>query len=65
MSVRGANAEDLEQLAKLMDGPGGLKERLDEAFTRAAQLGATGQLSPLKPMACCAEEISERKRSIS
>ncbi|MEV0125026.1 PE-PGRS family protein [Streptomyces sp. NPDC050703] len=50
MSYRGANAEDLEQLAKLVDGRGGLEERLGEAFTRAAQLGVTGHLSPLKPL---------------
>lgn len=50
MSFRGANPEDLEQLAKLLDGRGGVEDRLDEAFTRAARLGVSGQLAPLKPM---------------
>ncbi|GGV69544.1 hypothetical protein GCM10010294_26610 [Streptomyces griseoloalbus] len=50
MSFRGANPEDLEQLAQLLDGRGGVEDRLDEAFTRAARLGVSGQLSALKPM---------------
>ncbi|UYM23038.1 hypothetical protein OIM90_30435 [Streptomyces sp. AD16] len=41
-----ANPEDLEYLAKLLDGRDGLADRLDEAFTRAAQLGVTGHLAP-------------------
>ncbi|MFE6719201.1 PE-PGRS family protein [Streptomyces albidoflavus] len=45
-----ANPEDLEYLAKLLDGRDGLADRLDEAFTRAAQLGVTGHLAPLKPL---------------
>ncbi|MFI6087249.1 PE-PGRS family protein [Streptomyces sp. NPDC051218] len=50
MTFRTANAEDLEQLSKLVDGRGGVEERLNEAFTRAAQLGVSGHLSSLKPM---------------
>ncbi len=50
MSFRGANPEDLEHLAKLLDGRGGVEDRLDEAFTRAARLGVSGHLAPLKPM---------------
>ncbi|MFH9003600.1 PE-PGRS family protein [Streptomyces afghaniensis] len=50
MSFRAANPEDLEQLAKLLHGRGGLEDRLDEAFTRAARLGVSGHLSALKPM---------------
>ncbi|MGW4457547.1 PE-PGRS family protein [Streptomyces albidoflavus] len=50
MSLRMANPEDLEYLAKLLDGRDGLADRLDEAFTRAAQLGVTGHLAPLKPI---------------
>ncbi|MGX1313753.1 hypothetical protein RKD24_003872 [Streptomyces calvus] len=49
-SKRMANPEDMEHLAKLLDGRGNLRDKLDEAFTRAARLGVTGQLSPLKPM---------------
>ncbi|GAA2621928.1 PE-PGRS family protein [Streptomyces vastus] len=50
MSFRAANPEDLEHLAKLLDGRGGVEDRLDEAFTRAAQLGVSGHLAALKPM---------------
>ncbi|WP_239106231.1 hypothetical protein [Streptomyces sp. SID8014] len=50
MSFRMANPEDLEHLAKLLNGRGGLEERLDEAFTRASQLGVSGHLTALKPM---------------
>lgn len=39
MSLRVANPEDLEHLAKLLEGRGGVEDRLDEAFTRAARLG--------------------------
>lgn len=49
-STRMANPEDMEHLAKLLDGRGNLGDKLDEAFTRAARLGVTGQLSSLKPM---------------
>ncbi|GGL00859.1 PE-PGRS family protein [Streptomyces flaveus] len=50
MSFRAANPEDLEHLAKLLDGRGGVEDRLDEAFTRAAQLEVSGHLAALKPM---------------
>ncbi|MFF2311864.1 PE-PGRS family protein [Streptomyces albidoflavus] len=50
MTLRMANPGDLEHLAKLLDGRDGLADRLDEAFTRAAQLGVTGHLAPLKPL---------------
>lgn len=50
MSFRAANPEDLEHLAKLLDGRGGVEDRLDEAFTRAAQLGVSGHLAALEPM---------------
>ncbi|KES07980.1 mucin-2 [Streptomyces toyocaensis] len=49
-SKRMANPGDMEHLAKLLDGRGELRDKLDEAFTRAARLGVTGTLSPLKPM---------------
>lgn len=44
------NPQDLEQLAKLLDGRGGMADKLDEAFTRASSLGVTGKLSSLRPM---------------
>jgi hypothetical protein len=49
-SKRMANPDDLEHLAKLFDGRGNLRDRLDEAFTRASNLGVRDKLSPLKPM---------------
>jgi len=49
-SKRMANPDDLEHLAKLFDGRGHLRDRLDEAFTRASNLGVRDKLSPLKPM---------------
>ncbi|KES07586.1 hypothetical protein BU52_08960 [Streptomyces toyocaensis] len=66
MSFRGANPEDLEQLAKLLDGRGGVEDRLDEAFTRAARLGVSGQLAPLKPMRSWTrdEAADLRKRAV-
>ncbi|GGX28589.1 hypothetical protein GCM10010297_57600 [Streptomyces malachitofuscus] len=66
MAFRGANPEDLEQLAKLLDGRGGVEDRLDEAFTRAARLGVTGQLAPLKPMRSWTRDEAKdlRKRAL-
>lgn len=48
--MRMANPDDLEQLAKLLDGKGGVQDNLDEAFTRASQLGVSGHLASLKPL---------------
>lgn len=45
-----ANPDDLEQLAKLLDGKGGVQDKLDEAFTRASQLGVSSHLTSLKPL---------------
>ncbi|MFE1149717.1 PE-PGRS family protein [Streptomyces albidoflavus] len=48
--MRTVNPQDLEQLAKLLDGRGGLQDKLDEAFTRASSLGVTSKLSTLRPL---------------
>ncbi|WP_030565342.1 hypothetical protein [Streptomyces aureocirculatus] len=48
--MRNVNPDDLDQLAKLIDGKGGLEDRLDEAFTRASHLGVTDKLGPIRPM---------------
>ncbi|WP_328317537.1 PE-PGRS family protein [Streptomyces sp. NBC_00388] len=48
--MRIANPDDLEQLAKLLDGKGGVQEKLDEAFTRASRLGVSSHLTSLKPL---------------
>jgi hypothetical protein len=48
--MRNVNPDDLDQLAKLLDGKGGLAEKLTEAFTRASNLGVSGQLAAIKPM---------------
>lgn len=47
---RVVNPQDLEQLAKLLDGRGGVGDKLDEAFTRASALGVSGKLTALRPM---------------
>ncbi|MET7292388.1 mucin-2 [Streptomyces griseoloalbus] len=57
-SKRMANPEGMEHLAKLLDGRGNLRDKLDEAFTRAARLGVTGQLSSLKPMQSWTDETA-------
>ncbi|MDT0402513.1 mucin-2 [Streptomyces edwardsiae] len=49
-SKRMANPSDLEHLAKLFDGRGNLKDKLDEAFTRASRLGVQDKLAALKPL---------------
>jgi hypothetical protein len=66
MSFQAANPEELEHLAKLLDGRGGVEDRLDEAFTRAARLGVSGHLSPLKPMRSWTRSEAQdlRKRAI-
>lgn len=48
--MRNVNPDDLDQLAGLIDGRGGLADRLDEAFTRASALGVFDKLTPIKPM---------------
>ncbi|MER5598514.1 PE-PGRS family protein [Streptomyces sp. NPDC002265] len=48
--MRNVDPEDLDHLAKLLDGRGGVRDRLDEAFTRAARLGVTADLTPLRPL---------------
>ncbi|QKW01928.1 mucin-2 [Streptomyces sp. NA02536] len=64
-SKRMANPEDLEHLAKLLDGRGKLQDRLDEAFTRASRLGVRDKLSPLTPMTSWTRETATdlRRRS--
>ncbi|MGV9627320.1 PE-PGRS family protein [Streptomyces sp. NPDC003487] len=48
--MRVVNPDDLEQLAKLLDGRNGVADKLDEAFTRASRLGVTSKLTAMKPM---------------
>ncbi|MFR0358965.1 PE-PGRS family protein [Streptomyces sediminimaris] len=48
--MRNVNPDDLDQLAKLLDGRGGVQDQLDEAFTRASRLGVSGTLAPVKPL---------------
>ncbi|MGV9890318.1 mucin-2 [Streptomyces sp. NPDC003395] len=49
-SQRMANPEDMEQLATLLNGRGSMRDKLEEAFTRASSLGVSGKLTPLKPV---------------
>lgn len=48
--MRTVNPDDLDELAKLLDGRGGLQDKLDEAFTRASRLGVTAKVSALRPL---------------
>lgn len=57
-SKRMANPEDMEHLAKLFDGRGQLRDKLDEAFTRASGLGVTDRLAALKPMRNWADDTA-------
>lgn len=63
--VRTVNPQDLEQLAKLLDGRGGLQDKLDEAFTRASSLGVTSKLTTLRPLRSWATDTAPdlRKRA--
>ncbi|MFE5397354.1 PE-PGRS family protein [Streptomyces sp. NPDC056568] len=54
--MRTVNPDDLDHLANLLDGRGGLADKLDEAFTRASRLGVTDKLAPIKPMRAWATE---------
>ncbi|WP_251681449.1 MULTISPECIES: hypothetical protein [unclassified Streptomyces] len=56
------NPKDLEQLAKLLDGRGGVADKLDEAFTRASSLGVTSQLGSLRPMRTWASDTGPELR---
>ncbi|WP_406137903.1 PE-PGRS family protein [Streptomyces sp. NBC_01089] len=48
--MRRVNPDDLEQLAKLLDGRGSVQDKIDEAFARASRLGVSGKLTALKPL---------------
>ncbi|MFJ3722027.1 ABC transporter permease [Streptomyces sp. NPDC090045] len=63
--MRKANPNDLDQLAKLIDGRGGVRDKVDEAFTRAASLGVTSKLGALKPLRAWANDTAPdlRKRA--
>ncbi|MER7968060.1 MULTISPECIES: PE-PGRS family protein [unclassified Streptomyces] len=48
--MRSVNPDDLDQLARLLDGKGGVRDNLDEAFSRASRLGVSSRLTSLKPL---------------
>ncbi|MFG2968657.1 PE-PGRS family protein [Streptomyces sp. NPDC048288] len=48
--MRTVNPDDLDRLAVLLDGRGGVRDNLDEAFTRASRLGVSSHLAHLRPM---------------
>ncbi|PSJ27018.1 PE-PGRS family protein [Streptosporangium nondiastaticum] len=48
--MRNVNPDHLDQLARLFDERGGLRDKLDEAFTRAQGLGVSDKLPSLTPM---------------
>ncbi|WP_328329955.1 MULTISPECIES: PE-PGRS family protein [unclassified Streptomyces] len=64
--MRMANPDDLDHLAKLIDGKGGVQDKLDEAFTRASNLGVTSHLTSLKPLRSWVSDTAPdlRKRAI-
>ncbi|MFI8909398.1 hypothetical protein ACWEJQ_22110 [Streptomyces albidoflavus] len=61
--MRTVNPQDLEQLAKLLDGRGGLQDRLDEAFTRASNLGVSSKLAALRPLRSWVSDTAPDLRS--
>ncbi|WP_447038064.1 PE-PGRS family protein [Streptomyces sp. DSM 118878] len=63
--MRNVNPDDLDQLADLIDGKGGVSDKLTEAFTRASALGVTDKLATLKPMRTWVTETPKdmRKRA--
>ncbi|MFB7332675.1 PE-PGRS family protein [Streptomyces adustus] len=64
--MRNVNPDDLDQLAKLLDGRGGVQDKLDEAFTRASRLGVSSKLASLNPMRSWVKDTAPdlRKRAI-
>ncbi|MEV6956390.1 PE-PGRS family protein [Streptomyces sp. NPDC051183] len=48
--MRSVNPDDLDQLAKLLDGRGGVQDKVDEAFTRASRLAVSSKLGSLRPL---------------
>ncbi|MCE7049998.1 PE-PGRS family protein [Streptomyces purpurascens] len=64
--MRNVNPDDLDQLAKLLDGRGGVQDGLDEAFTRASRLGVTSKLTSLKPLRGWVKDTAPdlRKRAV-
>ncbi|MGW3494267.1 PE-PGRS family protein [Streptomyces sp. NPDC001020] len=54
--MRNVNPDDLDQLAKLLDGKGGLTDKLNEAFIRASALGVSDKLTAIKPMQAWARD---------
>ncbi|MFF3977841.1 PE-PGRS family protein [Streptomyces sp. NPDC001828] len=64
--TRSADPEHLEHLAKLIDGRGGVQDKVDEAFTRASRLGVTSKLSSLSPLRTWLKDTGPdlRKRAI-
>nr|WSX50420.1 PE-PGRS family protein [Streptomyces sp. NBC_00974] len=63
--MRNVNPEQLDELAKLLDGRGGARDGLDEAFTRASALGVSSKLATLRPLRTWAAETAPdlRKRA--
>ncbi|QIB45499.1 PE-PGRS family protein [Streptomyces aureoverticillatus] len=61
--MRNVNPGDLEQLSKLIDGRGGVGDKLKEAFTRASNLGVTSKLSTVRSLdAWATEQGSDLRR---
>ncbi|MFJ6798518.1 hypothetical protein [Streptomyces sp. NPDC091268] len=64
--MRNADPDQLDHLAGLLDGRGGTRDRLDEAFTRASGLGVSGTLAALRPLRTWLSETAPdlRRRAV-
>ncbi|MFJ9540568.1 PE-PGRS family protein [Streptomyces sp. NPDC101225] len=56
--MRIVNPDDLDQLSRLIDGRGGLVDKLDEAFARASALGVSHKLCRIRPIRTWATETA-------
>ncbi|WP_428935102.1 PE-PGRS family protein [Streptomyces sp. ACT015] len=63
--MRTVDPDDLERLAKMLDGRGGVQDGLDEAFSRASRLGVSSKLTALRPLRSWVTETAPdlRKRA--
>ncbi|MFD9307483.1 PE-PGRS family protein [Streptomyces sp. NPDC060048] len=64
--MRNVNPDQLDQLARLLDGRGGAQDNIDEAFTRASSLGVSSKVAALRPMRTWASENAPdlRRRAV-
>ncbi|MER7968063.1 PE-PGRS family protein [Streptomyces sp. NPDC096080] len=61
--MRSIDPDDVDRLATLLDGRDGIADKLDEAMARAARLGVSSHLTPLKPLRTWATTTAPDLRS--